>query len=98
MEITLAEVLQVVPGLVYAILVVLIYRDGAKQIEARMDKEKAGFERELDRFNAVHNARVEALQEVIERLMAERPANNDLLSRQLREIDEYLRNNPKPKA
>lgn len=96
MEITLAEVLQVVPGLVYAILVVLIYRDGAKQIEARMDKEKAGFERELDRFNAVHNARVEALQEVIDRLMAERPT--DLLSRQLKEIDEYLRSNPKPKA
>jgi hypothetical protein len=90
MDITLAELLQVVPGLVYAVLVILIYRDGAKQMDARDQRLTSHHREELDRLNAVHNARVEAFQTLLERYIDE-DKRERLLSKQLREYDDYLR-------
>lgn len=66
MDLSFTEIVSIVPGLIYAVLVIMIYRDGAKTIDLRIDKAYEHHKEELDRLNAIHNARVEQLQTILE--------------------------------
>lgn len=70
MDLTFVEIVNLVPGLIYAIFVVLIYRDGMRQINDREEKIRLWHREELDRLRESYIARVEGLQSIVERLEA----------------------------
>jgi hypothetical protein len=71
MELTFSEIVSLVPGLIYAVFVVLIYRDGLRQINEREDKLRQWHKEELDRLRESYIARVEGLQSVLERFVVD---------------------------
>lgn len=72
MDLTLAELLNLIPDLAVVLLVIYIYRDGAVQLDKREERLRRHHKEELDRLRLAHTARVEDCHTTIDKILEQK--------------------------